>query len=613
MCGVPTPTRGSVPSRIRKAASWCQHSRVGARRARWIATSVVAIEAVVLLAGLVSDRLLVRAGHADLVRFRGETWVLLLGVASAAAGRVRDRPHPAAAPGRLALPGAERHDPGLRPSRGLDRVGSTGTARVAAREQALSRRSTTPRGSRGSSSSRLILLLTPTGTYLSPRWRALGRVIVGAGAVAFLLSLAEDGPVRIAVPGHREPVGRAGDPAGVRLGRIRPGAARGRRPDRFRCVAPAALATRQRRRPSPAAVASPRRGARCPLFVVAAFVASSVGSSVGTVAATGGFVVLIPIAAGLSITRYHLYDVERILARTTTYVASYLAADRDLRTDRVVRRARGPALVDLSGDRRHGGCPRRRGHRGAGSDVSSRTSSTDASTDGATTPFGWWAPSSPTSGPDAISRRCSVGRSRSVSRRWPIQVPGRTRGSRTRGVAPPAMADWVDVVRHGRVVARIGYDPARTDAEVVGCGCPGRRRRAGQRRPPRGARPPARRRRELASPARRSPAHRAPTNRARPPRRRTTAAPRAGDGAQVRPAQWERRPHAPGPLRRRNCRAVGRPRTSRPGQRPAPGSLGRRRSSGGARRPRPALAGRPAPRRECSASRLRLSSSRPGS
>ena len=47
------------------------------------------------------------------------------------------------------------------------------------------------------------------------------------------------------------------------------------------------------------------------------------GSSVGTVAATGGFVVLVPIAAGLSITRYHLYDVERILARTTTYVAAH--------------------------------------------------------------------------------------------------------------------------------------------------------------------------------------------------------------------------------------------------------------------------------------------------
>ena len=30
----------------------------------------------------------------------------------------------------------------------------------------------------------LILLLTPTGTYPSPRWRLLGRGVIGAGAVA---------------------------------------------------------------------------------------------------------------------------------------------------------------------------------------------------------------------------------------------------------------------------------------------------------------------------------------------------------------------------------------------------------------------------------------------
>src|SRR4029079_1355875 len=69
------------------------------RGARWIATSVVAIEAVIMLAGLVSDGLLVRAGHGDLVGFGGETWVLLLGVASSAVvglAIVRTQPrHPA--------------------------------------------------------------------------------------------------------------------------------------------------------------------------------------------------------------------------------------------------------------------------------------------------------------------------------------------------------------------------------------------------------------------------------------------------------------------------------------------------------------------------------------
>jgi signal transduction histidine kinase len=37
-------------------------------------------------------------------------------------------------------------------------------------------------------------------------------------------------------------------------------------------------------------------------------------------AATGGFICLIPIATGLSIARYHLYDVEQILSRAVTYL-----------------------------------------------------------------------------------------------------------------------------------------------------------------------------------------------------------------------------------------------------------------------------------------------------
>src|SRR3954451_19085081 len=55
-----------------------------AHRARAIAVSVVVVEVVLLAVGLVSDRLLVRDGRADLVSFRPESWVLILGVASAA-------------------------------------------------------------------------------------------------------------------------------------------------------------------------------------------------------------------------------------------------------------------------------------------------------------------------------------------------------------------------------------------------------------------------------------------------------------------------------------------------------------------------------------------------
>jgi signal transduction histidine kinase len=56
-----------------------------------------------------------------------------------------------------------------------------------------------------------------------------------------------------------------------------------------------------------------------PAFVTGAFVASYAGNNGLTVLATGGFITLIPIAAGLSVLRYRLYDVERVVATTLTY------------------------------------------------------------------------------------------------------------------------------------------------------------------------------------------------------------------------------------------------------------------------------------------------------
>ena len=57
-----------------------------------------------------------------------------------------------------------------------------------------------------------------------------------------------------------------------------------------------------------------------PLYVVVAFVSSHNGAGLVTVIATGGFITLVPIAAGLSVLRYRLYDVERIVAATVTWV-----------------------------------------------------------------------------------------------------------------------------------------------------------------------------------------------------------------------------------------------------------------------------------------------------
>jgi signal transduction histidine kinase len=62
-----------------------------------------------------------------------------------------------------------------------------------------------------------------------------------------------------------------------------------------------------------------------PLLVVASAGASIADLAVVRTAATGGFVTLIPIVAGLSVQRYRLYDIDRILSRATTYVLSTLA------------------------------------------------------------------------------------------------------------------------------------------------------------------------------------------------------------------------------------------------------------------------------------------------
>ena len=56
-----------------------------------------------------------------------------------------------------------------------------------------------------------------------------------------------------------------------------------------------------------------------PAFVTLAFVASAAESATLTIMATGGFVTLIPLAAGLSVLRYRLYEVERVVSATLTY------------------------------------------------------------------------------------------------------------------------------------------------------------------------------------------------------------------------------------------------------------------------------------------------------
>lgn len=186
-------------------------------------------------------------------------------------------------------------------------------------------------------------------------------------------------------------------------------------------------------------------------------------------ASTGRFVVLIPIAAGLSITRYHLYDVERILAQTMTHVllsllligtygliawfgargaqrwstSPAIAATVGALAVAAIAAPARRAIQDLI-DRRFN---RRRydAVRLVGAELADERAGRDLA---------------------ELFRRTFDDPSVAVA------YPGARADTwvTDTGLAPREMADWVDVARHGRIVARIGYDPTRTDAEVVSAG-----------------------------------------------------------------------------------------------------------------------------------------------
>jgi hypothetical protein len=165
-----------------------------------------------------------------------------------------------------------------------------------------------------------VLLLTPSGTLPSPRWRWWAR-LVAAGPVLFLLALtagpglviAPYGPFidRVTAPVLAGAVGAAtaasialaiggfGAGIGSLVARLR--RARGIERQQLRWVAFAAAVT-----VLPAAV------------VVAGVVLDATGTPL-VVAATGVCMALLPLAVGAAILRYRLYDLDRIISRTLAY------------------------------------------------------------------------------------------------------------------------------------------------------------------------------------------------------------------------------------------------------------------------------------------------------
>jgi signal transduction histidine kinase len=165
----------------------------------------------------------------------------------------------------------------------------------------------------------LILLVTPGGRVNGPRWRIAAWAAMGSGAAAIVLHLLEPyrgdyaslGVIRnpIALNSLATPLQMAGLVSLIVLHLVLLGAV-------------AAIVFRFRR-----AKDGPRRQLRWmafaaipfPPLVVGAFVAASLGNQVLLSIMAGGFLAVIPIAAGLAIEQDHLYDADRLLSRGLTY------------------------------------------------------------------------------------------------------------------------------------------------------------------------------------------------------------------------------------------------------------------------------------------------------
>ena len=166
----------------------------------------------------------------------------------------------------------------------------------------------------------LILFLTPDGHYLSPRWRVAGRATVSAGVLGLLLSIPSEKP-------FEEPFQDVANPFAVAA--LQPAT------DIVKAVLVAllgvglilsamSLVVRFRR-----SRGDERRRmlwlvfvvVPMPVFVVLAYLASLYDKDSITVVATAAFITVVPITAGFSVLRYRLYDVERIVASTVTWVA----------------------------------------------------------------------------------------------------------------------------------------------------------------------------------------------------------------------------------------------------------------------------------------------------
>jgi signal transduction histidine kinase len=310
----------------------------------------------------------------------------------------------------------------------------------------------------------LILLLTPTGRSLTPRWRWVARVQVVAGICAFLLAIPSGKTLDPPYQHFQNPMEvDAIQPWADWLGTI--------------CVytigvgliaSGISLLLRFRR-----ATGDERRQllwlvfavAPLPLYVVVAFISSQNGAGLVTVIATGGFITVVPIAAGLSVLRYRLYDVERIVAATvtwvllTTIVVATYAFVVWLGARAVASGPVSPALAATVGAVAAAGLafPLRRALQDLVDRRFNRRAYDARRVIGA-------AVAAEEAGIDVEE----VLRDALNDPALTVAYPGPDGGwVRADGSAAVVAGGPVDVDRHGRVIARIGFDPDVNDAGTV--------------------------------------------------------------------------------------------------------------------------------------------------
>ncbi len=314
--GLPFSANPDVTSRLR-----CQHGQMtpsGRQTSTVVAAGLATCYAVVFVGLLVADHRLADMGRPDLRGLQGETWIVVAGIVSATVVGValtsRHPRHPVgwlflALAGSMLMSGVidsyARYGVLARPGSlpGAEAVAVVGDITFIPWLVLVA----------------LILYLTPSGRHLGRWWALSARATAVAGVVALGSALVaprepspplEDVANPMAVPGL-QPWSAA--VAGVSTLAVGAG-----------LIAGAASLVLRFRRSS----GNERRQllwlafavVPLPLFVVLAFVASRSGHEGATLWASGGFIVLVPVVAGLCVTRFHLYNVERLLAATVTYV-----------------------------------------------------------------------------------------------------------------------------------------------------------------------------------------------------------------------------------------------------------------------------------------------------